>query len=510
MLETKNVAKYGALITVILAFSKVVGFVRELVIAAVFGANRESDIFKIATTMPNVLFSCLAAAVVTTFIPVFANVKNDREKAQDFFNNIFNIVVLLGGLLSVIGIAASPLLVKLFASGFHGSDFTRASYYTRIVMPSIIFLGISGLYTGYLQSYGIFLQPALTGISADIVIIVGIIVFQRYGIIAGIIATLLSSIAQAMIQRPFMKGFKYKFKVDFNDENVRRMLALALPILISTIINQFNTMVDRTFASQLNAGSISVIDYASKISSIINQVFIVSITTVLYPMLTERFSQGDRDGFVGLFSKSIDMIVIIAIPLIFGISTLSGPIVRLLLQHGKFDSQAAFITAQCLEILAFGALGYSIIDIASKIFFSSRNTITPMVNSFILAGLNIVFILFLVPTYGVRGLAFATTVSVSIIAFVLLFELKHKFRELHYDNVIRVFSKTVLAGVLMALVVKLVFSALQIVLKGDSSILLAVKLVVSAVAGVVSYIGMMMLLKVDEIKNIFSIIRRKR
>jgi integral membrane protein MviN len=509
MLETKNIAKYGALITIILAISKVAGFIRELIIAVVFGATRESDIFKIATTMPNVLFSVLAAAMVTTFIPVFSNVKNDREKANDFFNNILNIVFLLCLVLSIIGIAASPVLIKLFASGFQGSDFTRTVNMTKIVMPSIIFLGLSGLYTGYLQSYGVFLQPALTGISADIVIIVGIIVFQKYGISAGIVATLLSSVAQVLIQRPFMREYRYKFRINFNDENVRRMLMLAIPILISTAVSQFNLMVDRTFASRLTAGSISVVDYASKVSSIINQVFIVSITTVLYPMLTERFSQGDRDGFVDLFIKSINLIVIIVIPLIFGIAVLSTPVVKLLLQHGKFDSQATAITSQCLRILAFGALGYSIMDIVGKIFFSSKDTITPMVNGFIMIGLNVVMILILVPIYGVTGLALATTVSVLFIGAVLLVELKHKFRELKYKKVIAVLIKSLVSGLVMALIVHIVFSFTGTVLKSNSNIILVAKLLIATIAGALVYTGALVLLKVEELKVLFSMKLKK-
>lgn len=510
MTEVKSIAKKSAVITAVLVASKVMGYLRELMVAAIFGATRESDILKTATAMPNVLFSCIAAALVTTFIPVFSNVKNDREEANKFFNNILNVVLLLCAILSIIGIAGSPILTRLFASGFQGADFQRTAQMTRIVMPSIIFLGISGLYTGYLQSYGIFLQPALTGLSADVVIILGILIFQRFGIMAAIVATLVSSAAQVLIQRPFMGEYKYRPYIDLRDKNIRRMLILAVPIVISTAVSQINLMVDRTFASRLVEGSISVVDNASKLSSIINQVFIVSITTVLYPMMTERYAQNDREGFSELFKKSINIILIVAVPLIFGMAVLSTPVIQILLEHGKFDRQATLVTSQCLKILAFGALGYSIMDICGKVFFSAKNTLTPMINGFILIGTNIILILILAPIFGVRGLAFATTISVSIISLLLLVEIKLMMKVSGYGRMVVVFLKTIVSGAAMALIVNEVFKYSGLVLAGESMILLLIRLLVAAVTGAFIYIGGLRLFKVEELNMVLTIKFRRK
>lgn len=318
----------------------------------------------------------MAAALVTTFIPIFSEIKNDKEKAIRFFNNVLNIVIILCTFLSIIAIFVSPQLVRLFAGGFKGEYYDITVKLTRVLMPSIIFLGISGLYTGYLQSYGNFVQPALTGIVANIVIMVGLIVFYKYfGLYAAIVSVFLGAVAQAYSQRPFMgRDYKYIWIVDLTDKNVKRMMILSVPILISSAVSQINLMVARNFASYLVEGSISVIDYASKFSTIINQVFIVSITTVVYPKLTEKFSQNNIDEFNELVVKSVNIVFMVAIPLVFGLFSLSQPVIKLILEHGKFDRNATIVTSLCLKYLVFSAIGYSLIDMLGKVFCNEKYT----------------------------------------------------------------------------------------------------------------------------------------
>ncbi|MCX7885279.1 MAG: murein biosynthesis integral membrane protein MurJ [Caloramator sp.] len=509
MSEIKKVAKYSILVTILLTISKLVGFIREFLIAAKFGATRESDIFKIASTMPTVLFSCIAAALVTAFIPVFAGIKRDSDRANDFFNNILNIILLICIILSIIGIVFSPQLTYMFASGFKGRDFDTTVYMTRILMPSIIFLGISGLYTGYLQSYDIFIQPTIASIVANFVIIAGILFFYKYGIISAIIATFFGAVAQAYTQRPYMKGYKYKFYINFKDINVQRILKLAVPTIISTAVSQINLMVGRNFASNLVAGSISVYDYSYKINSIINLVFITSITTVLYPSLTEKYATGKFDEFKDMILKSINLILIVAIPFILGVYALSTPVVMLLLEHGKFDRNATLTTSMCLKFISFSALGYSLIDIFSRIFYSAKDTVTPMINGFINVGINVLLIFLLVPRFKISGLALSTTLSTLIISTVMFIEIIRKIKYKNYfKNIITLF-KTLLSGIIMAIIVGLVYRYMDNLIIGGT-LILTLKIAVSTVIGAIVYCVMLNLLKVEEFKLLISIFKRKK
>ena len=503
-IKVKNVAKYSAMIAMVLILSKLIGTIREFVVAAQFGASIESDIFKIATRVPYIFYASVGAALTTSFIPIFSRVKQDTAKANEFFNNILNILFVCSFILVLLGMVFSAELTQTMVSGFKGDEIAKTVTMTQIALPSIIFLTVSGLYTGYLQSYGIFLQPALTGIVSSIVVIIGIIVFYKYGIIAAVIAFLISSVAQAVVQRPFMPNYKYKMYINFKDENVRNMLKLAIPTLISTAVNQINVVVATNYASRLPVGSISVVDYASKLSTLVNQVFIISLTTVFYPMLTEKFTQNDHKGFEELFVKSVNVVILVAVPLVFGLAALSTPVVKLTLEHGKFDAAATLTTALCLKYLAFSALGYSLIDILSKVFYSTRNTVTPMINGFVLIILNLILIVILAPRYGVVGLALASTISVTVVSIIMLVELKVKLKNVKFIKIAKLFGKSLIAGVFMVLVVSISYKYVNIFIPKDTTALLAVKMLIVAVLGAACYAVSLAILKVKELEFILS------
>lgn len=503
--KVKNIAKYSMIITIILIVSKVFGSLREFVIAAVFGATSESDVFKIATTIPNSIFSCVSAALVTTFIPIFSMVKEDRKKSNDFFNNIINIVVLACLTLSILGILFSKQLTKLFASGFTPKYFQMTSNMTKIVMPSIIFLAVAGLYTGYLQCYGIYIQPAITSVVSNIVIIVGIVVFMKYGIIAAIVSFLLSAVVQTLVQRPFMKNFKYRFYINFKDENFKRMLKLGIPVLISATVSQVSLIVDRTFASHLAAGSISVVDYASKISTLINQVFVASITTVLYPMLTEKFNKEDKTEFKNLIVKTVNIVITVTIPLMLCMIALSTPIVRLLLQHGKFTAEDTKITSMCLKYLAVSTLGFALMDSLSKTFFSARETIIPMINGFIQVVLNVIFISVFVPIFKVNGLPLATTTSSLIMGTILLFEVRKRLGGITIKNTGITFVKALILGAGMSLSAYLIYFGAGIMFNINSITKLVITLVISGVVAIIVFALLSRLLKISEVMEIIQV-----
>ena len=502
--KIKSVAKYSAMIALILILSKLIGTIREFVIAAQFGASIESDIFKIATRVPYIFYASVGAAITTSFIPIFSRVKHDTEKANEFFNNILNILFVLSFILVILGMVFSTELTQTMVSGFKGAEIAKTVTMTQIAMPSIIFLTVSGLYTGYLQSYGIFLQPALTGIVSSIVVIIGIVVFYKYGIVAAVIAFLISSVAQTVVQRPFMPNYKYKMYINFKDENVIKMLKLAIPTIISTAVNQINVIVATNYASRLPVGSISVVDYASKLSTLVNQVFIISLTTVFYPMLTEKFTQNDHSGFENLFVKSVNVVILVAVPLVFGLAALSTPVVKLTLQHGRFDAAATLTTALCLKYLAFSALGYSLIDILSKVFYSTRNTVTPMINGFVLIILNLVLIVLLAPRFGVVGLALASTISVTIVSIIMLVELKVRLKNVKFIEIAKVFSKSLIAGIFMIGVVTISYKYINIFLPKDSTVLLVMKMLIVGVLGAACYTISLAILKVKELEFILS------
>ncbi|KYH35135.1 putative peptidoglycan biosynthesis protein MurJ [Clostridium tepidiprofundi DSM 19306] len=505
MTKVKNMAKYSAMITIVLILSKTVGVLRDILIAGYFGATRITDMYTTATNIPQLFYGCIGAALTVSFIPVFSNVKKDKEKANMFFNNILNIVFLICLALTLVGTLFSTQLTELMASGFTPEQIAKTSFLTKIVMPSIIFFAINGLYTGYLQSYDIFLQPAFTSIVANMAIIVGVVIFYKYGVVAAIIAYLIGSIIQLFIQRPFMKEYKYKPYINFKDTNIRKMLILSVPIIISTAVGRINVMVANNYASTLPAGSVAIVSYATRLTSLINQVFIVSITTVFYPKLTEKFTENATEEFNALIVKALNIIVIIVIPLVLGLFILSEPVVKLVFEHGKFTSEATRVTSQCLRYLVFSAIGYSFMDILGKVFFSSKDTLTPMINGFIQIGLNILLVIILTPIYGINGLVTATTISVSVVAIIMFIELNIKLKGINYNKSIITFLKSLISSVIMAAVVYVAYKYLNIIFIKNSVAFLALKICLSTFVGIISYALLLKLLKVKELSEVLPI-----
>lgn len=506
MNKIKNVAKYSFIISLVLILSKFLGSVQELLIATQFGANRESDIFKVATRIPYLFYGVIAAALTTTFIPIFTSIKEEEE--NDFFNNLVNIIIIICIIIALLASIFSKEIIDLMVSGFKNKDLIKASQMSMITIPSIIFLTLSGICTGYLQSKGKFLYPTCTSVVANIIIIVSIVFFSRYGIIVAVIAFLISAISQVVIQIIFMKEYKYKFYINLKDPHLKQMVMLSIPILISTAASQINVIVDTNFASKLAPGSISIMDIASRISTLINQVFIVSITTVFFPLLTEKYLNEDKEEFNDLFGKSVSIVIIIAIPLIIGLFALSAPVVKILFEHGKFSKRAAENTILCLKYLVFSAFGYSLIDILSKVFFSIKDTVTPMVNDFIVIVLNIVLIVTLVPRFGIIGLALSTSISANVVALIMLIELKVKLKNIKYKKIIITFFKSVISAVIMGIIVNFIYANVDFV--SIYTINTLIKILFSSSIGAIIYGAMLVVLRVEEVKEmlISKIFRR--
>lgn len=504
MAEIKNVAKYSVIITGLLILSKLSGFVYDFILAALYGATRDADIFRTSLQIPNSLYSAMAAALVTSFIPVFANVKHDTEKAKNFFNNILNILLLICIFIAAVGVVFAPFLTGLFAKGFEGEVFNKTVFMTRILMPSIIFSGISGLYAGYLQSYGTFIQPAITGITTNVIIIIGLLLFHKYGIIAAVISFFIGSIAQVLVQRPFMKKYQYRPYINLKDEHVRKMLRLAVPTIISTVVSQISPMVTNSFASGVE-GNIAVLGYGNKFSTIINQVFIISITTILYPTITEKFAMGEMEEFRKTVKRSINIVVIVAVPLVFGLASLSHPLIKVLLERGMFTAEDAKLTSMCLKYLSFGALGYSLVDILSKVYYSTKDTLTTMINGFFTVLMTVVYVNIFGPLMGVEGLALSQAMAIGTSAVILFIGIIIKIKGIDYKNIIITFIKTLLSGTAMALFVNLVYGFMVRFL-GEGKFSMLAGIMISAILGAAVYILVMSRLKIDEFKTVVNMI----
>ena len=502
-----NKASKSTIVIIIFTLgSKFLGFLREVLIAAKFGSGMGTDTFFIALSATGLLSGFLTNAISTTFIPVISEVesKEGKKGKLEHTNNMINVVVLVSLMLVIIALIGTPLIIKTLASGFKGEQFDLAVKLTRVGLPMLLFSGIIGVMTGYLQSEEKFNATALVGIPFNFVYIFFLLFLSsRFGIEGLMIAGVLAVFSQLLIQIPEAKlsGFKYKFIFDLKDKYIRKVLYLSLPVLIGVAINDLNAVVDKTLASSLAAGSISALNYANKLNTLILGVFISAITTVIFPILSKEANNDNIPGVKKTMGYGVNLILLITIPATVGLIVLAKPIVEIAFQRGEFDAAATMMTSQALIFYSVGLVAMALRLLITRVYYSLQDTKTPMINGAISVGFNIVLNLILVHYMGHAGLAFATSIATTIATILMFYGLKKKIGSLGTLSYIKCGLKAGLASAIMGIVAYVVYHGLYGIL-GASKLYNLISLLVAVGLAVIVYGVLCYLFGIEEVRDI--------
>ncbi|RDY28989.1 murein biosynthesis integral membrane protein MurJ [Romboutsia weinsteinii] len=509
-----KVAKAAVGLMAATLIAKMLGFGRELALASAYGASGTSDAFLVAMNIPAVIFTAIGTSLGTAFIPLYCDVNSTQgEKASlKFTNNVFNIVILICIALSVIGAIFTEPIVKLFAVGFEGETLAQAVYFTRVLILGLAFLGISYIMMAFLQVKENFIIPGLMPVPYNLLIIISILVSVKINPNLLPWGTLFGLSLQFVFQLPFAmkKGYKYKPYINLRDEHIKKMLWLVAPVLIGVAVNQINTIVDRTIASTLVEGSISALNYATKLNQFVMGMFIVSISSVVYPMLSKLSSENNKEKFNKSIVTSVNTVTLLVIPISVGAIILANPIVKLLFQRGEFDARATQMTAIALIFYSIGMIGFGLRDILGKVFYSLQDTKTPMINGIIAMILNIVLNVMFVRYTNMQlaGLAFATSISALVTIILLFISLRKKIGAFGGKSIVSAMVKSIISAGLMAIVTSFVYNTVANLL-GTGFIKEAITLVVAVGAGAIVYGISILVLKVDEVNVILEKVKSR-
>lgn len=503
-------ATFGLMIATMLA--KVLGFGRELVLASAYGASIYSDAYLTAMNIPLVVLTVIGSTIATVFVPIYNEVdyKIGPKESLKFTNNVFNIIIIFCILLMVIGLIFTEDIVKIFAIGFKGKAFEIAVNFTKVIIIGTVFIGLSYLLTAYLQLKESFIILGAITIPRNIIIIASIIISLNYSPYVMIIGTLLAFTVEFLIQLyiSIRKGYKYERYIKIKDKYIKKAVYLISPVLIGVAVNQLNTMIDRTLASTLAEGSISALNYANKLNGFVIGLFIVSIVTVIYPILSKLSSSGNKDEFISSITKSINSVILLVLPISVGAIVLATPIVRLLFERGEFDARATSMTAIALIMYSIGMVAFGLRDILGKVFYSLQDTKTPMINGVLAMSINIVLNLILVRHLGIAGLALATSISAIICIFLLFNSLKKKIGYFGQDKIIKTTLKSMISAVVMGVVTYFGDSLLSSML--DSGFVYdAISLFGSILVGAIVYGVLVIILKVEEVSVITDMVKKR-
>lgn len=494
--------------------SKLLGFLREMVIAGEFGAGMGSDAYFMAQSIPMLFFASIGSALATTFIPLYTEYKANggKNEADRFANQIMNLVLIVSIILTVIGILLSPWIVRIIAPGFTGERFGLTVTLSRILFPLIIFVGLANVATGILQSNESFTAPAMVGISYNIIIIVlTIVLADNIGIYGLAISTVLATVSQYCIQVPSMRsiGYRPRYSFDFSHPGIKRLGVMIIPVLMGVAVNQLNTLVDRMLASGLPEGSVSALNYANRLNGFVMGIFVLSIATVVYPELSNLGSNNKMDEFKSSIATSLNMIFLIVFPVIAGTVLLRTEAVRLVFERGAFDAVATDMTSIALLFYSFGMAGAAAREILARAFYSLKDTMTPMYNGIYAVTLNVVLNIILVRYMGIAGLALATSISLIFGSLTLGFRLRNKINGINGRAILMEGIKIALSTFIMAAIVYVSKGFIYMHISGTSLTVQVIDFALTVAVGAITYGICTVIFKVKEVGRLLSFLRRR-
>jgi len=414
--------------------SRVLGFVRDMVIALFLGAGMGADAFFVAFRIPNLLRRLFAeGALSAAFIPIYVDTlhKQGRPEAEKLARTAFTFTSIILALVTLIGIVFSPLIVRVTAPGFYDeiTKFVLTVELTRIMFPYIFFISLVALASGVLNSMGHFAAPAAAPVLLNISMIASVTIFGAYlGVVPfyalawGVVA---AGILQLALQLPFLwaEGIKLRPDFDFRQPALKKMGILFVPAALGGAVYQINVLIGTILASMLPTGSVSWLYYADRLVELPLGVFAVALGTAVLPSMSRQATNGDISGLTRSVSFSLRIIAFFTIPASVALIALNEPIVAVLFQRGKFTYLDTQQTAYALNCYTVGLWAFSGLKVATQAFFSLKDTKTPLMVSIIAVTANLALGLILMGPMFHGGIALATSIAAALNFSILFFVL---------------------------------------------------------------------------------------
>jgi putative peptidoglycan lipid II flippase len=429
MSENHRIAKAATVIGLGTFSSRILGFLRDMVIAHFFGAGMAADAFFVAFRIPNLWRRLVGEGSLTiSFVPVYTEYMTQRseEESSEVVNAAFSIggVILL--VLCLLGVFFSPILIRVVAPGFLKipEKFQLTVTLNQIIFPYLFFMGLFAICMGILNSRKHFFAPALAPIFLNISIILSVFFFyHRFEkpVMTLAVGVLAGGVLQLLFQIPFLRkrGVRFHFNFNFRHSAIRQIGLLMIPGLIGTAVYQLNVFIDTIFASFLPGGSVSYLYFADRLLEFPLGIFAIAVGVAALPSLSELVSKGKMEEMKETLLFALRLVSFISIPAMIGFIALKTPMINLLFQRGMFDYTATVMTARALLCYSVGLWAIAGSRILAPAFYSLQDSWTPLKIGLICLGANIILNSILIIPMKHAGLALATSLS-SILNLILL------------------------------------------------------------------------------------------
>jgi putative peptidoglycan lipid II flippase len=505
-----SVAKSASVIGLATLLSRILGFIRDIIIARLFGVYIYAQAFVIAFKIPNLFRDFTGeGATNAAFVPVFSEYKLKRSKEEfwELANVVLNLMLVILMVITILGIIFSPLIVRMIAPGFTASvdKFAATVKLNRIIFPYVLLISLAAYSMGLLNSLKHFVVPAFAPCLLNISIIVFALLFGE-GIKGLALGILVGGVLQLAVQIPvlYKKGFRLKRPKTLNHPGARAIGKLMLPRVLSSCIYQLNNFVDTIFGSLafiVGEGGVAVLYFSYRLIQFPLGIFSNALSQAILPTFSYQAASDERQKMKETLSFGLRAVFFVMLPSAVFFMVLALPLVTALFVGGKFDAYSANLTASALFFYSIGLSAYGANKILQSCFFSLKDTITPTKVSAVALVLNIVLNSVLMFPLKIAGIALATSIS-GIITFGILFVLlMKKIGNFGFRDIVFSFLRILLASIGMGVVCYFCGRA------SDNKFL---NLASGIISGAVSYIILCFIFRVSEMQQLWKLVIARR
>ncbi|MFO7882203.1 MAG: murein biosynthesis integral membrane protein MurJ [Kosmotogaceae bacterium] len=483
--------------------SRSTGLIRDIFFANYFGTSVVYEAYLVAILIPFFLRKIFAeGALSLVFVPMFKErYQISKTSAFKFASTIIILIIIITGAISLSGVIFSEPLSLTFAGGFDNDAIALTAKLMKITFPFILLVSLWSIYYGILNSMGAFFIAALSPAFINLATITGILLSKHLHqpILGPTIGFLTGGIVQLLLLMIFSHMKKFNFYFSFDEKAARRFLSLFLLTVIAPAINQLNSMVDVRVATELKEGAVASLQYAMRLYQLPLGIFAIAVATVSLPEFTAKLKNNDLNSIKPNILESLRTLTFFIMPSLFALLFMSKDIIALLFEHGAFSAEDTKITSSVLRAYLLGLPFYGYFGILARVYYAMKKPLFPAIVASIMAAVNIILDIVLGFTLGVQGIALATSIS-GIIGLVIVspfFIRSIGFQKYFLMETLKILLATAImtSGIL----------CVQMIL--DHSTMRT--LVLLAIAFVLYYISSK-ILKIDELKHITSLLKKKK
>lgn len=500
----KSILKSGLSVSFIVLIAKVLGFVKQMVFAWIFGANIETDMYVIAEGFVYPIAIVIFSSISVVLLSEYVYEKNEKKKNL-LISNMHFVYVGISLIIILAMIVFAPFISKIIAMGYDATQLKLITRYIRFFSPIILIYCIMSINGAVLEGEKHFIPTKLQSIFMSIGVIIFALLFHKsigiYSILIGIIVGCLIHMIYVTVCAH--KWIKFVRPYPIHDTHVKKIIRLSIPLLIGNAITVLNTIIDKMIASELKEGAVSSLYYAQVVShDIISAVVVNAIGTIFFAHFTELAANNKNNKFANMITDAISYLTILLGQVMILYIFSASNIVNLIFNHGKFNEQAVSMTSAVVLGYVLGFIPMAIREIYIKAHYAFQDTTAPMINGIIGAVLNAIFSYILARRLGTVGIALGTTISYVIIAILSIFTIRKHKLNINYSKIAFLMFKIIFAMIGSSVV----FWVIKNVFTSERNLIWLITCVLSSIV----YVLILKTLRCEEVEILWKQVFRKR